>query len=147
MAYIGRGYQMLPFMTNVKIFIIEFVCVLLLQTVYGISNRGMNILIYVAACMIPVLLMALIAIKVKNENVVIRILYISATFTFFFMGYILDVEGTLPFMFLAIGVTIALFLKLNVLAEYLILTVVSLIIVAVTCGAEIDSSTDISLYI
>ena len=138
---------MLPFMTNVKIFIIEFVCVLLLQTVYGISNHGMNILMYVAACLLPVLLMALIAIKVKNENVVIRILYISANFTFFFMGYILEVEGTLPFMFLAIGVTIALFQRLNVLGEYLILTVISLIIVAVTRGTQIDTNTDLSLYI
>ena len=138
---------MLPYKSNILIFIIEFLCVLLLESVYGVSIHGSKILVYVSVCLIPVLFMALIAVKVKNEKIVIRCLYLSAIFTFFFMSYTVRIQGTLPFMYLAIGVSIGLFVIPYLLGECLICSLVALIIAGIIQGSIVDSNTDMSLYI
>jgi len=138
---------MLPFKTNIRIFIIEFVCAVLLQSLYAISTWGINMAAWVSLGFLPALFMALIAVKINSEKAIIRCLYISAGFTFYFMNYVIGSLGTLPFMFLAVAVTIALFLKPKLLLEYLIGTLIILIMVVIIKGNTIDDSTSFSLFV
>lgn len=138
---------MLPFKSNVNIFIIEFVCSVLLMTVYAISTHGWESASYVLMGLLPVLFMALIAINVHNEIIVIRCLYISSIFVFGILSFVIDIQGTLPFLFLAIGVTLALFVISRILAEYFVTTLVVLVIVVIIKGFEVDINTDMRLYI
>ena len=77
---------MLPFRTNVIVFIIEFLCTVLLQTIYGASVYGWEVAGLVAIGLLPVLLVSLISLKIDNEGVVIRCLYISGIATFYYMS-------------------------------------------------------------
>ena len=137
---------MLPFRTNIKIFIIEFVCALLLESVYGFSIKGPVILSQISVSLLPVLFMALIAIKIDNRMIVLRCLYFSSLFTFCFMSYVTSVFDTLPFMFLAIAVTLALFLEPRILNEYLFCSIGVLVLMGVLRKGVLDSTSDMSLY-
>jgi len=138
---------MIPFKSNVRIFIIEFVCSVLLMTVYAVSTQGWESAAYVLMGLLPVLFMALIALKVNSEIIVIRCLYLSSIVVFGILSFIIHIQGILPFMFLAIGVTLALFLLPRILTEYFATTLVLLIVVAVIKGMDIDVTTDMRLYI
>lgn len=50
-------------------------------------------------------------------------------------------------MFLAIGVTLALFLVSRILAEYFVATLIVLVVVVAIKGIEVDVNTDMRLYI
>lgn len=138
---------MIPFKSNVRIFIIEFVCSVLLMTVYAVSTQGWESAAYVLMGLLPVLFMALIALKVNSEIIVIRCLYLSSIVVFGILSFIIHIQGILPFMFLAIGVTLALFLLPRILTEYFATTLVLLVVVAVIKGMDIDVTTDMRLYI
>ncbi len=138
---------MIPFKSNVRIFIIEFVCSVLLMTVYAVTTQGWDSATYVLMGLLPVLFMALIAIKVNNETTVIRCLYLSSIVVFGILSFVIKIQGTLPFLFLAIGVTLALFLVSRILAEYFVATLVVLVVVVAIKGIEVDVNTDMRLYI
>ena len=138
---------MLPFKNNIKIFIIEFVCAVFLQTIYAISTFGMGLAGLVSLGFLPALFMMLVAMKVESENAIIRCMYISSVTTFLFMSFVIGNQSILPFMFLAMAVSISLFVKPRMLLEYLIVTIVVLISVAISQGREIDRETEFSLYI
>lgn len=138
---------MLPFKSNVKIFIIEFVCSVLLMSVYAVSTQGWNSAAYVLIGLLPVLFMALIALKINSEVIVIRCLYLSSIVVFSVLSFVIRIQGTLPFMFLSIGVTLALFLIPRILTEYFAATLVLLVAVAAAKGLEVDVNTDMRLYI
>lgn len=138
---------MLPFKTNVKIFIIEFACVVLIETIYAVSSQGIETAFMVSLGLLPVLCMALLAIKVKNENLMIRCLYIASIFVYFFMSQVLHTQQSLPFMMLAAGVTIALFVRPKILMEYFCVTVVILILMGVLQTEVVESQIDGRLYV
>ena len=62
---------MLPFRTNLTIFIIEFLCSVLLQTFYAVSEYGVERAFLAALGLIPVLLVFLISYHIENEKVVV----------------------------------------------------------------------------
>ncbi len=119
---------MLPFRTNIIIFIIEFLCTVLLQIVYGASVYGWEAAVMVACGLLSVLLVSLFSLKCNNENVVIRCLYISGIATFYYMSYALHTQGTLSFFFLALGVTMTLFIRPQVIVEYFGITIAILVL-------------------
>ncbi len=138
---------MLPFKTNIKIFIIEFVCAVLLQTIYAISTFGTSLAGLVSLGFLPALFMMLIAVKVESENAIIRCLYISSVFTFLFMSFVIGNQAILPFMFLAMAVSISLFVKPRMLLEYLIVTIVTLVFVIIAQAKVLGSNMEFSLFI
>lgn len=137
---------MLPFKTNIKIFIIEFVCVVLIETVYAISMYGMQVAATVSLGLLPVLLMTLIALNVHNENTILRCLYISAIFAYFYMSYVMHTQSSLPFMLLAVGVSLALFIQPSIQMEYLIITTLLLIGIGFFQLEVIEVTSDYRLY-
>ena len=138
---------MLPFKTNIKIFIIEFVCAVLLQTIYAISTFGTSLAGLVSLGFLPALFMLLIAVKVESENAIIRCLYISSVFTFLFMSFVIGNQAILPFMFLAMAISISLFVKPKMLLEYLIVTIVTLVLVIIAQARVLGSNMEFSLFI
>ena len=138
---------MLPFRVNVKIFIIEFLCAVLLQTVYAISEYGLEVAGMVALGMLPVFIVSLIALNINREEVVIRCLYISGISTFYYMSYALSTQGTLVFMFLAMGVTMALFIRPRILSEYFVVTILILVLMGCFQIDIINKFFDTSLYV
>lgn len=138
---------MLPFRTNIIIFIIEFLCTVLLQIVYGASVYGWKVAVMVACGLLPVLLVSLFSLKCDNESVVIRCLYISGIATFYYMSYALHTQGTLSFFFLALGVTMVLFIRPQVIVEYFVITIAILVLMVFSESKIIEEFFDRQLYV
>ena len=138
---------MLPFQTHVKIFIIEFVCTVLLQIVYAITVYGIEAAGLVSLGLLPVFLISWISLRIDNEEVVIRCLYISAISTLYYMSYALHTQGTLACMFFAFGLNIALFIRPRFLKEYIAVTSIILILMGIFYQEEISGNTDMRLYL
>ncbi len=138
---------MLPFRTNIIIFIIEFLCTVLLQIVYGASVYGWEVAGMVAIGLLPVLLVSLISLNVNNESVVIRCLYISGIATFYYMSYAMHTQGTLSFFFLALGITMALFIRPRVIVEYFGITIAILVSMVFSESKIIEEFFDRQLYV
>ncbi len=138
---------MLPFRTNIIIFIIEFLCTVLLQIVYGASVYGWEAAVMVACGLLPVLFVSLLSLKCSNENVVIRCLYISGIATFYYMSYALHTQGTLSFFFLALGVTMALFIRPQVIVEYFGITTAILLLMVFSKSNIIEEFSNRQLYV
>lgn len=138
---------MLPFKTHVKIFIIEFICTVFLQIIYAIAVYGFKAAGLVSLGLLPVFFISLISLKIDNQDVVIRCLYISAISTLYYMSYALHTQGTLAFMFLAFGVTIALFIRPNFMKEYFFVTMMVLILMGLFMQEYVTENTDLQLYI
>ncbi len=140
---------MLPFKTNVKIFIIEYVCAVLLQTIYAVSISGLEAARVVLMGLLPAIFMVFIALKIRKDVVLIRCMYLASITTFVFMCLYMNLMSAIAFLFLAMGVTIALFINYKILMEYFIVTLTVLLGIA---GYEIvvegsNASIDIRIYI
>ena len=118
---------MLPFKTNLTIFIIEFLCSVLLQTFYAISEYGVEKAFLAALGLLPVLLVFLIAYHIESEKIVVFCLLFAGMASLYYMSYVTNTQGMLVFTFLATGTTIALFLILQALIVYFAVTSVILI--------------------
>ena len=138
---------MLPFRTNVIVFIIEFLCTVLLQTIYGASVYGWEVAGIVAIGLLPVLLVSLISLNIDNESVVIRCLYISGIATFYYMSYALHTQGILSFFFLALGITMALFIRPQVIVEYFVSTIMILVFMGLSMSEVIEEFFGLQLYV
>lgn len=138
---------MLSFNVNVRIFLVEFICTVLMEAIYAISVYGLETAGFVCIGFLPALIMFLIAIKVENRDIVLRCLYISAIVTFFFLGSILHVHGTLSFMYLVMAIAISLFLNFNIQLEYFIVTMLVLIGIGITKFNELPEYTNFSMYV
>ena len=101
---------MLPFRTNVIIFIVEFLCAVLLQTVYVLSELGLRTALLVGLGLLPVLLVFILSLKITQEKVVIRCLMYSGLASFYYMCTASHTEAMLVFMLLAMSINLALFL-------------------------------------
>lgn len=138
---------MLPFRTNVIVFIIEFLCTVLLQTIYGASVYGWEVAGMVAIGLLPVLLVSLISLNIDNESVVIRCLYISGIATFYYMSDALHTQGILSFFFLALGITMALFIRPQVIVEYFVSTIMILVFMGLSMSEVIEEFFGLQLYV
>ena len=88
---------MLPFRTNLTIFIIEFLCSVLLQTFYAVSEYGVERAFLATLGLIPVLLVFLISYHIENEKVVVYCLLFSGLGSLFYMSYVTKTQGMLMF--------------------------------------------------
>lgn len=138
---------MLPFRTNVIVFIIEFLCSVLLQSIYGASVYGWEVAGMVALGLLPVLFVSLISLNIDNENVVIRCLYISGIATFYYMSYALHTQGILSFFFLALGITMALFIRPQVIVEYFVGTTLILVFMGLSESRIVEEFFGLQLYV
>ena len=109
---------MLPFRTNVTIFIVEFLCAVLLHAFYVYSNMGPENAFYVALGLVPVLLVFLISLRLTREKLVIRCLMYTGVASFYYICTAAHTEAMLVFMLLVMGIDIALFLDQPIIIEY-----------------------------
>ena len=120
---------MLPFRTNITIFIVEFLCSVLLQTFYTISEYGVERAFLVGLGLIPVFLVFILSYRISNEGVVVRCLAVAGIASQYYMSSVSRTQGMLVFMFLATATTIALFLNQRYLTEYFCATLLVLILI------------------
>ena len=57
---------MLPFKTTVTIFVVEFLCTVLLQVMYVMSSLGVERAFYVSLGLIPVFIVFLLSYKINR---------------------------------------------------------------------------------
>lgn len=138
---------MLPFRKNIIIFIIEFLCTVLLQTVYAISEYGMQRALMTLVGLIPVFLVFLLSMHIEKETFVVRCLYISAIPSLYYMSYATSTQGMLVFVFLATATTIALFLIQQIMIEYFALTLIILILMEIFQADVVNAFFDQSQYV
>ncbi|MBQ1735036.1 MAG: response regulator [Lachnospiraceae bacterium] len=138
---------MLPFKTNVTIFIVEFLCAVLLQIMYVLSSLGPERAFYVGLGLIPVLVVFLLSLKLTNEAVVIRCLMYSSIASFYYICTASHTEAMLVFMFLAMGINIVLFLNGFIVTEYFLVSSAILIIIGILQPEVITDFFDMSQYV
>lgn len=138
---------MLPFKSNIKIFIIEFLCAVGLLFAYAISMYGIEQAAFVALGFLPALFMFLTATRFKNERTIIRCLYIATEVTFYFLCVLLGAHGFLAFMYLSVAVMLCLFIIPSILIEYFISTFIILILVGVFQINQSIEIYDFRLYV
>ncbi len=138
---------MLPFKTNVTIFIVEFLCAVLLQIMYVLSSLGPERAFYVGLGLIPVLVVFLLSLKITNEAVVIRCLMYSSIASFYYICTASHTEAMLVFMFLAMGIDIVLFLNGFIITEYFVVSSAILIIIGILQPEVITDFFDMSQYV
>lgn len=138
---------MLPFKTNVTIFIVEFLCAVLLQIMYVLSSLGPERAFYVGLGLIPVLVVFLLSLKLTNEAVVIRCLMYSSIASFYYICTASHTEAMLVFMFLAMGINIVLFLNGFIVTEYFVVSSAILIIIGILQPEVITDFFDMSQYV
>ena len=138
---------MLPFKTNVTIFIVEFLCAVLLQIMYVLSSLGPERAFYVGLGLIPVLVVFLLSLKLTNEAVVIRCLMYSSIASFYYICTASHTEAMLVFMFLAMGIDIVLFLNGFIVTEYFLVSSAILIIIGILQPEVITDFFDMSQYV
>ena len=138
---------MLPFRTNVSIFIMEFLCSVILQIFDAVAEYGIERAFLVAFGLIPVLLVFLLSMKIENENIVIRCLAVAGISSLYYMSYASHTQGMLVFMLLATATTITLFLNQRALIEYFGVTLVILILMGIFQQDVITAFFDLSQYV
>ncbi len=138
---------MLPFRTNITIFIVEFLCSVLLQAFYTVSEYGLERAGLVGLGLIPVFLVFILSYRISNEGVVVRCLAGAGIASQYYMAFASHTQGMLVFMFLATATTIALFLNQRFLTEYFSVTLLVLILIGVFRPDEILSFIDMSQYV
>ncbi|MCQ2522499.1 MAG: ATP-binding protein [Lachnospiraceae bacterium] len=109
---------MLPYKNNVRIFIIEFACVVFLQMFYAFTTEGIETGFMMALGLVPGMILAVLAWMIKNEAVVLRLIYSITIITFFFLAQSTGTYASLPLMYLAVAVTLCLFINMRILIEY-----------------------------
>ncbi len=138
---------MLPYKNNVRIFIIEFACVIFLQMFYAFTTSGVETGFMMALGLIPGAILAVLALAIKNEKIVLRIIYLITIITFFILSVASGTFSSLPLMYLAAAVTLCLFINRNVLIEYSIITVILLIGTLLLKREQLAETTDINMYV
>ena len=138
---------MLPFKTNVSIFILEFLCSVILQIFYAVAEYGIESAFIVAFGLIPVLLVFWLSIRIENQKVVIRCLGVAGISSLYYMSYASHTQGMLVFMFLATATTIALFLIQRILIEYFGVTLIILVMMGLFQQEVITVFFDLSQYV
>ena len=138
---------MLPFRTNITIFIVEFLCSVLLQTFYTVSEYGVERAFLVGFGLIPVFLVFILSYRINNEAVVVRCLAFAGIASQYYMSSVSHTQGMLVFMFLATATTIALFLKQAFLTEYFAVTLLVLILIGIFRPTEITAFFEMSQYV
>ena len=138
---------MLPFRTNVTIFIVEFLCAVLLHAFYVYSNMGPENAFYVALGLIPVLLVFLISLRLTQEKLVIRCLMYTGVASFYYICTAAHTEAMLVFMLLVMGINIALFLDQPIIIEYFAGSTVLMVILGIFRSEAITEFFPMTQYV
>ncbi|MCR5250237.1 MAG: response regulator [Lachnospiraceae bacterium] len=138
---------MLPFKTNITVFIVEFLCSVLLQAIYTVSEYGVERAFVVALGLIPVLIVFLLSYKINNQKVVVYCLGVSGISSLYYMSYASHTQGMLVFTFLASATTLTLFLMKEALIGYFSLTIVILVLMGILQKEVIEVFFDTSQYV
>lgn len=137
---------MLPYKTNVLIFCIEFACAVFLQMFYAFSTANMELGFMMSLGLLPGLLLAFLAMVVKNRDIALRIIYIVTILTFYILSSASHTLSSLPLFYLAVAVTLSLFINSQVLIEYSVTTVLLLIALIFVDGSKLEGNIDMNMY-
>lgn len=138
---------MLPFSTNIKLSIVEFLCVVILYVAYAWNKYGLEKAWYVCIGFLPVLLTMLLCRLVKKEEAIIRVFYISMLLTSFLISYWLDTLGLLTMIYMAGALVIALYAKKKLMIEYIAASISILIGTAIFMMTEIEQTTPPQIFL
>ncbi len=120
---------MLPFSTSVWLSIIEFFSIVLLHVIYALNAYGAEKALLISIGFLPVLLTLLLFRTIKNENVIVRCFYITMTITSYIITGQLQMLGILIIIYMAQGLIVALYAKTQILVEYIVLSLMILLLV------------------
>lgn len=137
---------MLPFSTSVWLSIIEFFSIVLLHVIYALNAYGAEKALLISIGFLPVLLTLLLFRTIKNENLIVRIFYITMTLTSYIITSQLHMLGILIIIFLAQGLIISLYVKTRILVEYIAISLLVLILVAIFHTEEIEVFFHLGIY-
>lgn len=122
---------MLPFSTSVWLSIVEFFSIILLHVIYALNAYGVEKALQISVGFLPVLLTLLLFRTIKNENVILRCFYITMTITSYIITGQLQMLGILIVVYMAQGLIIALYAKTRILVEYVIISLLILILMGI----------------
>ena len=122
---------MIPFTTNIIICIIQFFCVVLINVVYAFTQFGMEEALLTSIGFLPILITLFMQRITQKKKLIIRTFYILTIITSYVIAVQLNTVGMLVMVFLASGVTLALFSNFGIMLEYSIISVVTLVVSAI----------------
>lgn len=138
---------MLPFKTNITLSIIEFFSVVLLHVIYAAVQFDAEKALFTSVGFLPVLLTLLLYRTIRNEEAIVRCLYITVVITSYLICFSLGTLAMLINIFFAVALMISLFLKLRILVEYVVLSTATLLGVAIFQMDEIQLVFDLQIYL
>lgn len=137
---------MLPFSTSVWLSIVEFFSIILLHVIYAYNAYGIETALLISIGFLPVLLTLLLFRTIKNENVIVRCFYVTMSITSYIITGQLQILGILIIIYMAQGLIVALYAKTQILVEYIILSMLILILVALFQTEKINVFFPLGIY-
>lgn len=137
---------MLPFSTSVWLSIVEFFSIILLHVIYAYNAYGIETALLISIGFLPVLLTLLLFRTIKNENVIVRCFYVTMGITSYIITGQLQMLGILIIIYMAQGLIVALYAKTQILVEYIILSMLILILVALFQTEKITVFFPLGIY-
>lgn len=138
---------MLPFSTSIWLSLTEFFSVVLLHVIYAYNQYGLEKALLISIGFLPVLLTLLLYRTVRNENFTVRCFFITMSVTSYIISASLQTLGMLIIIYIAQGLIIALYSKTRILVEYIIVSIIGLVIVAVFQMEEIIRFFPMEIYL
>ena len=137
---------MLPFSTSVWLSIVEFFSIILLHVIYAYNAYGIETALLISIGFLPVLLTLLLFRTIKNENVIVRCFYVTMSITSYIITGQLQMLGILIIIYMAQGLIVALYAKTQILVEYIVLSMLILILVALFQTEKITVFFPLGIY-
>lgn len=137
---------MLPFSTSVWLSIVEFFSIILLHVIYAYNAYGIETALLISIGFLPVLLTLLLFRTIKNENVIVRCFYVTMSITSYIITGQLQMLGILIIIYMAQGLIVALYAKTKILVEYIVLSMLILILVALFQTEKINVFFPLGIY-
>ena len=138
---------MIPFTTNIIICIIQFFCVVLINVVYAFTQFGMEEALLTSIGFLPILITIFMQRISEKKRLIIRTFYLLTIITSYVIAVQLNTVGMLVMVFLASGVTLALFSDFGIMLEYSIISVVTLVVSAIFQMEKIEAICAPEIYL
>ncbi len=138
---------MIPFTTNIIICIIQFFCVVLINVVYAFTQFGMEEALLTSIGFLPILITIFMQRISEKRRLIIRTFYLLTIITSYVIAVQLNTVGMLVMVFLASGVTLALFSDFGIMLEYSIISVVTLAVSAIFQMEKIEAICAPEIYL
>ena len=138
---------MIPFTTNIIICIIQFFCVVLINVVYAFTQFGMEEALLTSIGFLPILITIFMQRISEKRRLIVRTFYLLTIITSYVIAVQLNTVGMLVMVFLASGVTLALFSDFGIMLEYSIISVVTLVVSAIFQMEKIEAICAPEIYL